>query len=316
MQGDDRHGGPAHQPHAAAPSPEPPLHAPAPRRDRAVVWAPPGAEPPRPLLASLDRRGVEVTPVTDPYAALAHACRLASAARQSGEPAVGGVILVLCEPEALPQVRAVHAMLQRFAPRVTCWWFTQRPKLALNAVTAEELRAWDPEGEAGEAAPGPPRDPATGMPLGASPGAAAGDTARARLSIGLAPPPSAANVPRPPRGAAPVYSQFISGPALRLTESDRARPAADSRTPAPVAAPAPVSAPAPDLAVDSDSAAVPRPAAAPDADGFDPSDPWQVAASRRRDVLTSEELAMLLGDDGPGAPPAPPPTPPAPGARR
>jgi len=86
-----------------------------------LLWHPEG-RPESPLLAeALSKRNLPIRRVTDPYAALALACRIHGPV--GGGPAATPVALVLSDREQLRRVEEVLAGLDRHAPLAVVWSF-------------------------------------------------------------------------------------------------------------------------------------------------------------------------------------------------
>ncbi|MCE7970574.1 MAG: hypothetical protein DYG93_02740 [Leptolyngbya sp. PLA2] len=82
-----------------------------------VLWHAPRVRPPAALLEALRRRGIEPTAEIGPYAAFARLLRMSKSA---GHPRP---VLVLVEPDSLPDWDRVVAAAVRFVPAAVCWAF-------------------------------------------------------------------------------------------------------------------------------------------------------------------------------------------------
>ncbi|MGQ0628619.1 MAG: hypothetical protein ACT4PL_11030 [Phycisphaerales bacterium] len=111
-----------------------------PGRSACVLYHAPGSIAPPALVASLQRHGATVRTCTDPYAMLAHACKLTGATTVRRAAAV----LVFVEPAGLTRVVELATTLRRYVPRSALWYFEEAGDPKLRAVTATELAAWSP----------------------------------------------------------------------------------------------------------------------------------------------------------------------------
>ncbi|MCL4741442.1 MAG: hypothetical protein KJZ54_04490 [Phycisphaerales bacterium] len=121
-----------------------------------VLWHAPRARPPGALLDALRRRGIEPTAEVGPYAALARLLRLSRAAREVRP------VLVLVEPDSLPEWEPVVAAAARYAPASVCWAFRGGNPDSLSVVDAPRPRAVTPID------PGPARRPVAPLRLSGS----------------------------------------------------------------------------------------------------------------------------------------------------
>ncbi|MCW5777570.1 MAG: hypothetical protein KIS87_14130 [Phycisphaeraceae bacterium] len=95
-----------------------------------VLWHAPRVRPPASLLVALRRRGIEPRAEIGPYAAFAHLLRMSKAARHPSP------VLVLVEPELLPEWDRVLSAIVRFAPTSVCWAFRTGNPDSLTVVEA------------------------------------------------------------------------------------------------------------------------------------------------------------------------------------
>lgn len=90
---------------------------------RAVLWTLDRPDPPAELASALSRQGIAWTRATGPFDAFARVLEA-----QGGEARV----LLLVEPESLPDWVEVLGALERFVPEVGCWGYRSSgvPRLA------------------------------------------------------------------------------------------------------------------------------------------------------------------------------------------
>lgn len=245
-----------------------------------VVWVRAGQAPPTDLIGSLARHGARVETCSDQYSALARAACGAGGSGASGR--VRGAIVVLVEPRQLPEAAAFVEAARRYAPRAALWWFDSTMRPMLRAVVAEDVHAWRG---------GLPRQ----SPAQPTPPPAAASTAPAVTRPVLSPPvpntaPWIGPNPVPPRSA----HIPPEAPRLRLA-------------PAP---PMPSRTPAPGVASESNGQRVEMKSrrAEDDVDHRTTAHAAQESDHRSmHDLLTAEELSMLLGEMGPMDDDLPPP---------
>ncbi len=99
-----------------------------------VLWHAPRVRPPGALVQSLSRRGIEPTAEIGPYAAFARLLRLGKATERARP------VLVLVEPETLPDWEGVIAAAVRFAPAAACWAFRAGDPDSLTVVEVPKPR--------------------------------------------------------------------------------------------------------------------------------------------------------------------------------
>lgn len=246
--------------------------------------------PPQELVRSLRKHGASIQTCTDVFSVLAHACRVVGASATGPKRAV---VLVLVQPERLEGVVELASAVRRYAPRSALWYFDEHAKPQLRAVTAQELAAWT-------ASPTTPAAPAANHTRQARP-ADAVEQAMRRASYGA----MAGARPRlrlvdPTEGPADGPSESLGNAAgqLRPVVMPSAAP-----KPAPMAAPAPASTP------DDSPVALPQPGN--HQRGSESSDELrehpELFTGGTHELLTAEELAMLLGDAPTFDSPLPPP---------
>ncbi len=100
---------------------------------RAVLWHGPGVAPPVRLTTALAQRGIKVTAVQSPYAALAELCR----AGRGSSPAI-----VILHPETLPDAGALWEAKLRYAPGARCWMYGPAAKPTLRAIVDSDVQSW------------------------------------------------------------------------------------------------------------------------------------------------------------------------------
>lgn len=117
---------------------------------RCVIWHPPGVPLPADLLNSLSRRIRRLTLCADAYSAMAEICAgghdrregRARAPESPPLPAPGGAVLVLVEPDLLPDLPDLLTEIRTFAPTAACWKFQQRANPRLSAVVESDVTTW------------------------------------------------------------------------------------------------------------------------------------------------------------------------------
>lgn len=238
-----------------------------PARPRCVLWLAPGASAPEDLRQSLEKRGLGVVEVHDPFAAMARLCVM-DRSTQPGEPAV---ILIVASPAAPAQAAEVVHAAERYAPRVVCWLYDAAGNPKLRRILPEDVQGWSRQAVVGPAGAGsPPRlrltdaEPAT-PPSPTSSSSASATAPSARPGASGSTPITAVIAPARPGTA--------SRP--RLAEPDPMQ--ANNGTP-PGGTPPP-------------GTPTPGPAPSPPAEH----------RPRVHPILTNEELSMLLAEDLPGS---------------
>ena len=95
--------------------------------DRCVLMLPPHGRPDPALLASLERRNVEMLICFDPHDVVARLCLMArqvqTAERKGLLPLPGGIALIVCEPAKIAELGSVVHTVRRYAARCVCWQF-------------------------------------------------------------------------------------------------------------------------------------------------------------------------------------------------
>lgn len=130
---------------------------------RCVLWHAPGADAPAELEARLRARGIAISSVRGPYAALAELCAAAlpaDAAANGDPPQRIPLSLVLVRPEALAGASAVLRCVEAFVPRAVVWDYDPGPPPRL---TPTALRAAADDRGSG-ASPGASDNPAPQRP--------------------------------------------------------------------------------------------------------------------------------------------------------
>ena len=284
--------GPPSRTHPAPPAaaPQPTSDTPvAPARSACVLWHHPAAPPPPELIRSFERHGAHITLCTNRFEALAHACTANRPGTRSptrhASGAAAALLVVLVEPASLTGAAELVRALRRFAPASVAWSYEARAQPALRAVSAGDLVRWDASPTAPGTAPQAPNQPISPQ----TPNPALGDPSAPNLRI------DTRRKPPTPRHAQP--------PRLRLAGQDATR-APGSHQPRIELKPLPATG-------ESDSPSSSTPAALP------PELPLPVPPVAPSELLTPDELAMLLSDDldfepgdsGPGPQQDEPPSP-------
>ncbi|UYV12850.1 MAG: hypothetical protein NCW75_00850 [Phycisphaera sp.] len=99
-----------------------------------VLWTPAGQEPPRELLASLERRGLAWVAAQDGYSAMAEILL-----RQRASNGTKSAVLVLVHPTKLDLSGIVVDALGRFAGPVAVWRYDPEAHPVLAAAQRHEL---------------------------------------------------------------------------------------------------------------------------------------------------------------------------------
>lgn len=119
---------------------------------RCILWRPASTATPAELLASLHKRGISITDCTDPYAALAHICRLEHAPPDR-------VILLLVSPTQLDGAPEALDTAGRYAPHAASWWYDARTSEKLQRITPEDIAGWAARDRAARTADGHAGEP-------------------------------------------------------------------------------------------------------------------------------------------------------------
>jgi hypothetical protein len=186
--------------------------------DRCVLLLPHGGVPSKQLMASLQRRNVEVLVCLEPHDAVARVCALSREAtlaeRQMVRQRVGGLALIICEPEQHAELAELAELMRQYCPRCVCWQFKAASGLRGDELKPLELPEIEAEGaleaagEVGNKAGGESPNAGGGGADGASAGRAGADERTMKL-VGAADPAA------PDRGVA--EREDSSGSALRLS---------------------------------------------------------------------------------------------------
>lgn len=227
-----------------------------------LLWHP-ADRPESPRLAeALSKRHLPIRRVTDPYAALALACRIHGPV--SDGPAATPVAVVLSERDRLPRVDEVLAGLDRYAPLAVVWSFEDhggKPALKPVVRRKDEL----------------PSEP----------------TVVVRPNAGLGPEGHRAAARS--NGAQDALDR-LAAPSLRLTD------AADLETPEPEMADPEIADPEQHLGENEDAGAVVETEADRPESSAQEADKQNEgagdASGEGGTSLSDEELDMLLGDTG------------------
>ena len=94
-----------------------------------MLWHAKGRRPPAELLGALARRGMTVRAVQSSFAALAELCMLDAASRQA--------ILLLVEPDSLPEPQDVLEAARRYTPGAVLWVYEQGANKPLRELVEE-----------------------------------------------------------------------------------------------------------------------------------------------------------------------------------
>ncbi len=281
-----------------------------------------GQPPPDRLTQSLDQHGAIIVGCSDAHTVLAHACRInrgawmlpgpvvtagegAGRGGQAGQVGQAGtnasdsessapraVVVILVDPPALADFSRLGELaeaLRCYAPRSTLWFFESQSAIPLRAVSSDDLARWaavSKDASNHEATDGSPNAGAAGA------GGVGSGSAVAGAMPSLFMPP----VRTPLRGAAGdsilIGSGTGTGPRLRLVEPDESvKQTSNVRTSAPLPGSA-SDAPTPSAF----SAAAVGPNIDAGIGGGIGDDINSIDAGADAHLLTSEELAMLLGD--------------------
>ena len=232
-----------------------------------VLVHPRVSEPSAELQAALAKQKIAVRRASSPFDALAQLCTLCRGGRSRP------VILLLAHPTALDRPELLLAAAQRYAPKAGCWVFDSTSSPRLRAATAEDAKSWtrhpvsrlvaQPEGKPLQSeitfiGPGFPRTPV--VPEAAKPVA----RVEPKASVPPTPPPALklAGNPGPPAERAPVVQPPQSAPAAPKPSS-------------PITGPKFVGG---------------------SWDGGNSPFPGTTPGTTPRQLLSDEELAMLLAD--------------------
>jgi hypothetical protein len=243
---------------------------PGPEAATCVLVHPRVSEPSAELQSALAKQRIAVRRASSPFDALAQLCALARTSRSRP------VILLLAHPTALDRPDLLLAAAQRYAPKAGCWVFDSTSSPRLRAATTEDAKSWtphpvsrliaQPEGKPLQSeitfiGPGFPRTPV--VPEAAKP------AARVEPKASPAAPPA---------------------PALKLAGSASPPPTGE-----PAASPLPSPAPAPAAPKPSSPITGPK-FVGGSWDGGNSPFPGTTPGTTPRQLLSDEELAMLLAD--------------------
>ena len=128
-----------------------------------MLWVPAAQEPPRELIASLERRGLRWTVAQDGYEAIAEMLlRIAAAGPQSA-------VLVLVHPTQLDLSGLVVDSLERYGGPVAVWRFDPGTQPVLGKAQRHELATVFTRTEKVSIRPRPTPQPAPPRPMPAMP---------------------------------------------------------------------------------------------------------------------------------------------------
>lgn len=224
---------------------------------RCVLVHPRGQSVPGDLLTSLSRRVKHISVCADAYAAMAEVCMAAE--RAATTPSL---ILLLVQPEQIPDAGELLAALPTYVPEVVCWKFDSRANPKLSPCVETNAKTVMARGEAAAEVPG--RSPVESMDdrRRSSPGEQSAEVSLPRQPR-LAPATSSATTPAQPSKLQPVVRVAAApAPAMSAVSNGAKRLATGSGE---------------------------GPVAGAGATGG--------AGGSGRSILTPEELRMLLGDD-------------------
>ncbi len=240
-----------------------------------VLVHPRSSEPSAELQAALAKHRITVRHASSSFDALAQLCTLTKGA--GGRP----VILLLAHPRVLDRPDELYAAAQRYAPKAGCWVFDSAGSPKLRAATSSEAKTWAPQ----------PVSRLIAQPAG-----------KPQSDVMFTGPgfPRTPVVPEAPKPAARVEPKVAPtpAPALKLAGSTDTKPIQakpiDARPPeakAPESKPAEPKAPVPQA----------RPITGPKFvggswDGGNSPFPGTTPGATPRQLLTDEELAMLLAE--------------------
>lgn len=88
------------------------------------------------LRRALRIKNVEILPSSEPFAALATYC---SVAKQVG---VSLAILLLAEPDEIPDSAELASLANRYVPKGSVWLFTAEPNEQVREVRPSDIKAW------------------------------------------------------------------------------------------------------------------------------------------------------------------------------
>ncbi len=262
---------------------------------RCVIWHPPGVPLPADLLNSLSRRVRRMAVCADPYSAMAEVCageRNSETARPNPGAAPGDVLL-LVEPELLPDLPELLVEIRTFAPSVACWKFQQRANPRLSAVVESDVTTWMARGAAADA----------GVDRSLNASRTTSNQQRDLSSTSSPLTPARTNTPRRAPAANPAALNKPGvpqrPPALRLTSQTDSSAApmhetARPRTPEVVVRPPPPIRAKPSLILRGEPLPE-RPPATQQPASLEGTPPK--SSTTPRPMLTAEELRMLLGED-------------------
>jgi hypothetical protein len=111
------------------------------RQVACVIWHKSAAKLRPELLAALTRPGFSLQITDHPIDAVAAVLAMTSSAVRAGERR-GLVVLVLVEPESLPDALEVSQAMYRYAPAAVLWLFDSSASPQLRAVRSTDVERW------------------------------------------------------------------------------------------------------------------------------------------------------------------------------
>jgi hypothetical protein len=111
------------------------------RQVACVIWHKAAAKLRPELLAALNRPGFSLQITDHPIDAVASVLSVSAAAVRAGERK-GLVVLVLVEPESLPDALEVSQAMYRYAPAAVLWLFDPAGSPQLRAVRSTDIERW------------------------------------------------------------------------------------------------------------------------------------------------------------------------------
>lgn len=180
-----------------------------------MLWHPPGIPLPQELLRILERRRVSVVSCRSSFGALAELVRLARTGRAQGAPPL---LLLVMEPERLPDAVELVDLARRYAPRAVRWWYSERAEPRLSELTDAVVAGWA-DARTGPAAPAPSPVRTNGTPGGSVRGGGP-VPAPAAPTLRLTEPVLAADRPPGPESSHPVLTSEELAMLLADQEGD------------------------------------------------------------------------------------------------
>lgn len=224
---------------------------------------PRGSEPSAELQSALAKHRISIRRASSAFDALAQVCTLTRTSRT--------VILLLAHPTKLDAPDALYAAAQRYAPKASCWVFDSLGSPRLRAATAEDAKGWSPHPASRLVTQPKAKDPSVAGVMFTGPGFP---------RTPLVPEPPSRVEPKPAAPPAPTPVLKLAGNTPTAERPVAAEPKQNTIKEAP--APKPVVTGPKFVGGSWDGGTGPFPGTTP---GTTP-----------RQLLTDEELAMLLAD--------------------